>query len=200
MFGTDLLKTLWVHDVEMTLRRIDIITTSCACWEFGPPCPPPPKILNLDPPPPPLPQYSKPSYAYATVSWAQQTKGEANTSPFAALSFATHLQLDWQREFSSRRMAKPVSIPRPSGDFLLHNQASLTTRIFSLKCHKIDPAHCPANKVAFLSFSFYFIYLYIQARYQVDQQATTCGGANRPWCEKFEYEKRLFNQILKVLK
>ena len=34
------------------LRRIDVSTTSCACWES---------------PPPPPPQYSKPSYAY--VNW-----------------------------------------------------------------------------------------------------------------------------------
>ena len=38
------------NDVDATsLRRIDVVTTSCACWEFGPPWPP---------------QYSKPSYAY----------------------------------------------------------------------------------------------------------------------------------------
>ena len=46
------------NDVDVTsLRRIDVITTSCACWEFGPPWTP--NILNLGP------QYSKPSYAYA---------------------------------------------------------------------------------------------------------------------------------------
>ena len=34
------------NDVDATsLRRIDVVTTSCACWEFGPP-----KILNLGPP------------------------------------------------------------------------------------------------------------------------------------------------------
>ena len=50
LFGTDLLKTYWARDVDATsLRRIDVITTSCACWEFGPPWPP---------------QYPKPSYAY----------------------------------------------------------------------------------------------------------------------------------------
>ena len=39
------------NDVDATLlRRIDVIRTSCACWEFGPP-----------------PQYSKPSYAYENV-------------------------------------------------------------------------------------------------------------------------------------
>ena len=47
-----------------SLRRIDVSTTSCAIWEFGPLAPPPP------PPPPQYskhwpPQYSKPSYAYA---------------------------------------------------------------------------------------------------------------------------------------
>ena len=42
------------NDVDATsLRRIDIITTSCACWEFGPPLAPqyskpwPPNILNF---------------------------------------------------------------------------------------------------------------------------------------------------------
>ena len=36
------------NDVDATsLRRIDVVTTSCACWEFGPP---PPKILNLGTP------------------------------------------------------------------------------------------------------------------------------------------------------
>ena len=41
------------NDVDATLlRRIDVIRTSCACWEFGPP--------------PLAPQYSKPSYAYVT--------------------------------------------------------------------------------------------------------------------------------------
>ena len=34
------------NDVDATsLRRIDVVPTSCACWEFGPP-----KILNLGPP------------------------------------------------------------------------------------------------------------------------------------------------------
>ena len=47
-------------DVDATsLRRIDVVTTSCACWEFAPPPPPqkkknskpwPPNILNLPTP------------------------------------------------------------------------------------------------------------------------------------------------------
>ena len=46
------------NDVDATsLRRIDVVTTSCACWEFGPPLAP----QNSTPWPP---QYSKPSYAY----------------------------------------------------------------------------------------------------------------------------------------
>ena len=46
------------NDVDATsLRRIDVVTTSCACWEFGPPLAP----QNSEPWPP---QYSKPSYAY----------------------------------------------------------------------------------------------------------------------------------------
>ena len=37
------------NDVDATsLRRIDVVTTSCACWEFGPPLGPL-KILNLGP-------------------------------------------------------------------------------------------------------------------------------------------------------
>ena len=45
------------NDVDATsLRRIDVVTTSCACWEFGPPLAPqnskpwPPNILNLPTP------------------------------------------------------------------------------------------------------------------------------------------------------
>ena len=46
------------NDVDATsLRRIDVSTTSCACWELGSPWTP--NILNLAPP-----QYSKPSNAY----------------------------------------------------------------------------------------------------------------------------------------
>ena len=59
------IKTLWAHDVEMTTMRYNDVTSmpfrrhvmmSCACWEFGPPLPPPPlqcskpwppNILNL---------------------------------------------------------------------------------------------------------------------------------------------------------
>ena len=61
-----LLKALWAHDVEMTLRRIDIITTSCACWEFAPPLAPPqyskswpPNIRNL---PTPMQGLSEPEF------------------------------------------------------------------------------------------------------------------------------------------
>ena len=51
------------NDVDATsLRRVDVVTTSCACWKLAPPWPP--KILNLGPPPRHPPQYSKPSYAY----------------------------------------------------------------------------------------------------------------------------------------
>ena len=52
-----------------SLRRIDVVTTSCTCWELGPPWPlrqyskpcPPLNILNLGP------QYSKHSYAYVVT-------------------------------------------------------------------------------------------------------------------------------------
>ena len=57
------------NDVDATsLRRIDVITTSCACWEFGPPCPPPQYSKPCPPPPPQKKKkkYSKPSYAYGT--------------------------------------------------------------------------------------------------------------------------------------
>ena len=51
------------NDVDATsLRRIDVVTTSCACWEFAPP-PKKKKILNLAPP-----HYSKPFYAYGLRS------------------------------------------------------------------------------------------------------------------------------------
>ena len=56
------------NDVDATyVRRIDVITTSCACWEFGPPCPP---QYSKPCPPPPPPQYSKPSYAYVITAGA----------------------------------------------------------------------------------------------------------------------------------
>ena len=51
-FIKNLVGTSRRNDVDATsLRRIDVITTSCACWEFGPPSPPQ------------APQYSKPYYA-----------------------------------------------------------------------------------------------------------------------------------------
>ena len=59
-FVKNLVGTWRRNDVDATsLRRIDVITTSCACWELAS-LAPPPNILNLAPPP----QYSKPSYAY----------------------------------------------------------------------------------------------------------------------------------------
>ena len=67
------------NDVDATsLRRIDVITTSCACWEFGSPLPPP---QNSKPWPP---QYSKPSYAYEYgVSLAKDwVSVECGTSAF----------------------------------------------------------------------------------------------------------------------
>ena len=60
-FIKNLVGTWRRNDVDATsLRRIDVITTSCAYWEFGPPLPPPPQYSKPWPP-----QYSKPSYAYA---------------------------------------------------------------------------------------------------------------------------------------
>ena len=53
------------NDVDATsLRRIDVATTSCACWGIWPPCP---RQYSKHCPP----QYSKPSYAYASVWYAQ---------------------------------------------------------------------------------------------------------------------------------
>ena len=52
-FIKNLVGTWRRYDVDATsLRRIDVVTTSCACWEFAPPIapPPPPNILNLSPP------------------------------------------------------------------------------------------------------------------------------------------------------
>ena len=52
-FIKNLVGTRRRKDVDATLlRRIDVVTTSCACWEFGPPL---------------APQYSKPSYTYAQL-------------------------------------------------------------------------------------------------------------------------------------
>ena len=49
LFIKNLVGTRRRNDVDATsLRRIDVVMTSCACWEF-----PPPQILNLAPPPPP---------------------------------------------------------------------------------------------------------------------------------------------------
>ena len=51
-FIKNLVGTWRRNDVDETLlRRIDVSTTSCACWEFGPPW---------------HPQYSKSSYAYVS--------------------------------------------------------------------------------------------------------------------------------------
>ena len=51
-FIKNLVGTRRRNDVDATsLRRIDVVTTSCACWEFGPP-PWPPK--NSKPCPPPI--------------------------------------------------------------------------------------------------------------------------------------------------
>ena len=48
-FIKNLVSTWRRNDVDATsLRRTGVITTSCACWEFGPPWPPP-NILNLGP-------------------------------------------------------------------------------------------------------------------------------------------------------
>ena len=51
-FIKNLVGTWRRNDIDATLRRIDIVTTSYACWEFAPPLP--------------ASQYSKPSYAYAS--------------------------------------------------------------------------------------------------------------------------------------
>ena len=49
-FIKNLVGTWRRNDVDATsLRRIDVSTTSCACWEFAPP-PGPPNILNLPTP------------------------------------------------------------------------------------------------------------------------------------------------------
>ena len=53
------------NDVDATsLRRIDVVTTSCACWELGPPLAP-----QYSKPWPP--QYSKPSYAYDHIEYRE---------------------------------------------------------------------------------------------------------------------------------
>ena len=59
LFGTDLLKTYWAHDVKMTsMRRRYVDSTSLRrhvpVGSLAPPWPPP-NILNLAPPPPPPP-------------------------------------------------------------------------------------------------------------------------------------------------
>ena len=52
LFGTDLLKTYWAHDVKMTLMRRYVASTSLRRHV---------PAGNLPPPPcPPTPQYSKP--------------------------------------------------------------------------------------------------------------------------------------------
>ena len=62
LFGTDLLKTYWAHDDEMTsMRRGYVASTSLRPHVPAGSLAPlgPSNILNLGPP-----QYSKPSYAY----------------------------------------------------------------------------------------------------------------------------------------
>ena len=65
-FIKNLVGTWRRNDVDaMSLRRIDVSTRSCACWEFGPPLPPlAPQYSKPWPP-----QYSKPSYAYEGIDW-----------------------------------------------------------------------------------------------------------------------------------
>ena len=46
------------------VRHIDVVTTSCACWEFGPPWPP--NILNVAPPPPNILNLPTPMLQYVT--------------------------------------------------------------------------------------------------------------------------------------
>ena len=59
-FIKNLVGTWRRNDVDATSwRRIDVCTTSCACWVFWPPLDP-----QYSKPCPPL-QYPKPSYAYA---------------------------------------------------------------------------------------------------------------------------------------
>ena len=67
-----------------------------------------------------------------TVSWTQLMSGGAHPSPFAALSFTNSKKVPiycWvDREFSSRRMAKPSLELTRYGDFLRYSRAALTTR------------------------------------------------------------------------
>ena len=63
LFGTDLLKTYWAHDVKMTsMRRRYVASTSLRSHvpaaSLAPLAPPHPIFKTL------APQYSKPSYAY----------------------------------------------------------------------------------------------------------------------------------------
>ena len=53
-FIKNLVGTWHRNDVDATsLRRINVVTTSCACWKFGPPpCPPPPQYSKPCTPPP----------------------------------------------------------------------------------------------------------------------------------------------------
>ena len=74
LFGTDLLKTYWAHDVEMkSMRRRRRYDVMCLL-EIWPPLPPPPaNILNLAPPPHNI--LNLPTYVTAkpeTVSFWQQ--------------------------------------------------------------------------------------------------------------------------------
>ena len=55
-FIKNLVGTWRRNDVDATsLRRIDVVTTTCACWEFAPPPPWPPQYSKPCPPPPPPP-------------------------------------------------------------------------------------------------------------------------------------------------
>ena len=78
LFGTDLLKTYWAHDVVMTSMRRYVASTSLRrhvpAGNLAPPWPP-----QYSKPWPP--QYSKPSYAYEDLNFSTG-KGKDKNLPF----------------------------------------------------------------------------------------------------------------------
>ena len=84
-------------------------------------------------------------------------KGGAHSSPFAALSFPNSKNVPifcWvDRQFSSRRMAKPSLELTRYGDFLRHNRAALTTppRRLIITWDKCSLHFIPSNRLVLFS-------------------------------------------------
>ena len=95
-------------------------------------------------------------------------KGGAHPSPFAAVSFPNSKKVPiycWvDREFSSRRMAKPSLELTRYGDFLRYSRAALTTRPRRLSIDVINCANFVViNTMNYLSSEYCHVFALFQA-------------------------------------